>query len=93
MLLTIPFLRNSLDFVFDSEVILQASYFGLRIEEVPAPCRYFEDMSSVGFKASIGLRAEDAVGVLASGPAPLGDLEVGEVLATRTRPESQPDRW
>ena len=52
MLLTIPFLRNSLDFVFDSEVILQASYFGLRIEEVPAPCRYFEDMSSVGFKAS-----------------------------------------
>ena len=51
-LLTVPFLRNSLDFVFDSEVILQASYFGLRIEEVPAPCRYFEDMSSVRFKAS-----------------------------------------
>jgi glycosyltransferase involved in cell wall biosynthesis len=52
MLLTIPFLRNSLDFVFDSEVIMQASYFGLRIEEVPAPCKYFEDMSSVRFKAS-----------------------------------------
>ena len=52
MLLTIPFLRNSLDFVFDSEVIMQASYFGLRIEEVPAPCKYFEDMSSVRFKAT-----------------------------------------
>lgn len=52
MLLTIPFLRNSLDFVFDSEVILQAAHFGLRIEEVPAPCKYFQGMSSVGVKAS-----------------------------------------
>jgi glycosyltransferase involved in cell wall biosynthesis len=51
LLLTIPFLRNSLDFAFDSELIMQAAYFGLRITEVPATCRYFTDASSVGFAA------------------------------------------
>ena len=53
MLLEVPFLRNSLDFVFDSEVLMQASHMGFRIEEVPARCRYFEDMSSVGFKPGV----------------------------------------
>lgn len=53
LLLTVPFLRNSLDFSFDSELLYQASHFGFRIEEVPARCRYFEDMSSVGFKTGV----------------------------------------
>jgi glycosyltransferase involved in cell wall biosynthesis len=47
LLLGIPFLRNSLDFVFDSEVLLQAAHFGYRIREVPARTRYFEDASSI----------------------------------------------
>ena len=51
LLLTVPFLRNSHDFVFDSELLMQASHFGFAITEVPARCRYFEDASSVGFKA------------------------------------------
>jgi glycosyltransferase involved in cell wall biosynthesis len=51
LLLTVPFLRNSLDFVFDSEVLMQTAHFGLPITEVPARCRYFDDASSVGFKA------------------------------------------
>src|SRR3954451_10344613 len=50
-LMTIPFLRNSLDFVFDTEVLMQAQQFGFRIAEVPAFSRYFADASSVGFKA------------------------------------------
>jgi glycosyltransferase involved in cell wall biosynthesis len=49
LLLTIPFLRNAMDFSFDSELILQAAQFEMRIEEVPASCRYFHDASSVGF--------------------------------------------
>ncbi|MGB0120795.1 MAG: glycosyltransferase family 2 protein [Solirubrobacterales bacterium] len=53
LLLEVPFLRNSLDFVFDSEVLMQASHMGFRIEEVPARCRYFEDMSSVGFNTGV----------------------------------------
>ncbi len=50
-LLTVPFLRNSDDFAFDSELLMQAAHFGFRIEEVPARCRYFEDASSVGFRS------------------------------------------
>jgi glycosyltransferase involved in cell wall biosynthesis len=48
LLLTVPFLRNSIDFVFDSELLMQASYFGFRIAEVPARTRYFAEASSVG---------------------------------------------
>jgi hypothetical protein len=47
VLLTVPFLRNSLDFSFDSEMLMQASYFGFRFAEVPVRTRYFEDASSV----------------------------------------------
>jgi glycosyltransferase involved in cell wall biosynthesis len=53
LLLTVPFLRNSLDFVFDTELLMQASHFGFTIKEVPARCRYFEDASSVGFKSGV----------------------------------------
>jgi glycosyltransferase involved in cell wall biosynthesis len=51
LLLTVPFLRNALDFSFDSELIMQAVHFGLRIVEVPANGLYTEDMSSVRFRA------------------------------------------
>jgi glycosyltransferase involved in cell wall biosynthesis len=47
LLLRVPFLRNALDFSFDSEMLLQASHFGFRIEEVPARSRYFRDASSI----------------------------------------------
>ena len=50
LLLGIPFLRNSLDFSFDSEVLLQTCAFGFRIREVPARTRYAEEVSSIGFK-------------------------------------------
>ena len=48
LLLTVPFLRNALDFSFDSEMLLQAAHFGFRIAEVPARSRYFDDASSIG---------------------------------------------
>ena len=41
------FLRNAIDFSFDSELLMQASQFGFRIAEVPAKTRYFEDASSI----------------------------------------------
>jgi glycosyltransferase involved in cell wall biosynthesis len=47
VLLTVPFLRNSLDFSFDSEMLMQASYFGFRFAEVPVRSRYFDEASSV----------------------------------------------
>lgn len=52
LLLEIPFLRNALDFSFDSEVLLQTKSFGFEIAEVTARTRYGADVSSIGFKAS-----------------------------------------
>jgi glycosyltransferase involved in cell wall biosynthesis len=52
LLLTVPFLRNSLGFSFDSELLMQAIHFGFRVAEVPARTRYFEDASSIGFRES-----------------------------------------
>jgi glycosyltransferase involved in cell wall biosynthesis len=46
-LMTVPFLRNSLDYSFDSEILMQASHFGFRIAEVPAHSRYVDDASSI----------------------------------------------
>jgi hypothetical protein len=47
LLMTVPFLRNSLDFAFDSEMLMQAAHFGFRIVDVPAKSIYFEDASSI----------------------------------------------
>ena len=47
LLQEVPFLRNALDFSFDSEVLFQASHFGFRIEEVPARSLYFDAASSI----------------------------------------------
>jgi glycosyltransferase involved in cell wall biosynthesis len=49
----VPFLRNSNGFVFDTEVIFQAVHFGLPVVEVPVASRYFDDMSSVGFRQGV----------------------------------------
>jgi glycosyltransferase involved in cell wall biosynthesis len=63
LLLTVPFLRNALDFSFDSELLLQAAHFGFRIAEVPARTRYFDDASSisVGAASVYGLKTLGAV--------------------------------
>ncbi|HXG40831.1 MAG TPA: glycosyltransferase family 2 protein [Candidatus Limnocylindrales bacterium] len=55
LLETIPYERNSNDFVFDQELIAQVVAAGLgdRIGEIPVPTRYFEEASSVGFRRSV----------------------------------------
>ncbi len=49
----IPFLNNSDDFVFDSQFLVQAVYFGFRIADVPVPVRYFKEASSINFWRSM----------------------------------------
>lgn len=49
---TIPFLRNSNDFVFDTQVIAQSIAFDMRVKEVPVETRYFADASSTTLKQS-----------------------------------------
>lgn len=50
---TIPFLRNSNDFVFDTQVLIQAAAFGFKVAEVPVETKYFKEASSVNFKVSM----------------------------------------
>jgi len=46
---TIPYHSNSDGFVFDTEFLVQAVYFGFKIGDVPVPVRYFAEASSINF--------------------------------------------
>jgi glycosyltransferase involved in cell wall biosynthesis len=61
---TVPFLRNSNDFVFDTQILFQAVAFGFRIAEVPVTTRYVPEASSVNLRVSIvyGLKTLQVVG-------------------------------
>ncbi len=50
---TVPFVLNSNDFVFDTQIIVQAVAFGFKIAEIAVPTRYFKEASSVNFARSI----------------------------------------
>lgn len=50
---TVPFMRNSDDFVFDTQVIAQAVAFDQRVQEVPIHTRYHPDASSTSMPANI----------------------------------------
>src|SRR5262249_58214380 len=50
---TIPFDRNSDDFVFDTQFLVQAVRFGFRLGDVPVPVRYFAEASSINFRRSV----------------------------------------
>ncbi|MCX5776079.1 MAG: glycosyltransferase family 2 protein [Candidatus Firestonebacteria bacterium] len=53
LLTSIPFMNNSENFVFDTEVIVQTVYFGFKISEIPCPTRYMKDASSISFRNSL----------------------------------------
>jgi glycosyltransferase involved in cell wall biosynthesis len=53
LLETVPFERNSDDFVFDQHLIAQAVHFHFRIGEIPVPTRYFKEASSISFRRSV----------------------------------------
>jgi glycosyltransferase involved in cell wall biosynthesis len=49
----IPFERNSDDFVFDTQFLVQAVHLGFRLGDVPVPVRYFDEASSINFRRSL----------------------------------------
>ena len=49
----IPYHENSNDFVFDSQFLIQAVYFGFKIGDLPVPCRYMSEASSINVSRSI----------------------------------------
>jgi hypothetical protein len=50
---SIDYLKNSDDFVFDSQVLFQIVEHGFRIGEIPVPVRYFPEASSINFFRSM----------------------------------------
>ena len=50
---TIPYDRNSDDFVFDSQFLAQAVHFGFKLGDIPVPVRYFDEASSINFRRSV----------------------------------------
>src|SRR5712664_1477192 len=53
VLVELPLLENSDDFVFDNQVLAQCVNFGFRIGEVSCPTKYFEEASSINFRRSV----------------------------------------
>jgi glycosyltransferase involved in cell wall biosynthesis len=49
----IPFERNSDDFVFDTQFLVQAIHHGFRLGDIPVPVRYFDEASSINFQRSL----------------------------------------
>ena len=62
VLLELPLLENSDDFVFDNEMLAQCIYAGFRIGEVSCPTKYFPEASSINFRRSLAY----GMGVLAT---------------------------
>ncbi len=49
---TVPYHRNSDDFVFDSQFLVQCVHLGFRLGDVPVPVRYFDEASSINLRRS-----------------------------------------
>lgn len=49
----IPWQRNSDDFVFDNQILLQAIHLELEVGELACPARYFPEASSIGLQRSM----------------------------------------
>jgi len=52
VVLALPYHRNSDDFAFDSQFLAQAVHFGFEIGDVPVPCRYMAEASSINLRRS-----------------------------------------
>lgn len=53
VLLNLPILENSDDFLFDNQMLLQAFYFGYRMGEITCPSQYTKESSSINFRRSV----------------------------------------
>ena len=52
VLKTLPYNKFSDDFVFDQQILISALSYGFNISEIPVPCKYFKEASSINFKRS-----------------------------------------
>ena len=52
VLKTVPYRKFSDDFVFDQQILISALSFQFNISEIPVPCKYFPEASSINFVRS-----------------------------------------
>ncbi|MFQ5694447.1 MAG: glycosyltransferase family 2 protein, partial [Terriglobia bacterium] len=50
---TVPWQRNSNDFVFDNQMLCQILFAGFRVAEITCPAHYFPEASSINFGRSV----------------------------------------
>ncbi len=81
---TVPFTRNSDDFVFDTEMLAQIIYFGFSIGEIACPTKYFPEASSINFPRSLKYGFETLVTAI------VFRLHRWKLLRSRLFDESQP---
>lgn len=56
--------KNSDDFIFDQQILIQAAAAGLRIGEIPVPAKYFAEASSINFFRSSKYGIEILINIL-----------------------------
>lgn len=52
VLKTIPYHKFSDDFIFDQQILISALSYGYNISEIPVPCKYFPEASSINLTKS-----------------------------------------
>ena len=48
-----PWQDNSDDFIFDMQFLVQSSYYGFRMGDIPVETKYFAEASSINFRRSL----------------------------------------
>jgi glycosyltransferase involved in cell wall biosynthesis len=74
----VPYHLNSNDFIFDTQFLAQAVFFGFKVGDVPIPCRYFEEASSIKFIRSLkyGLQTLMVMGQFVVQKSGLGKFKI-----------------
>jgi glycosyltransferase involved in cell wall biosynthesis len=74
----LPLERNSDDFLFDNQILVQAFAAGFRVGEISCPTHYFPEASSINFRRSVrygfGVLAVSCLGLLARLGLPTADF-------------------
>ena len=89
VLMELPLVENSDDFVFDNQMLAQCVHFGFRIGEVSCPTKYFGEPSSINFRRSVDVRIGSAADHDSVCPAELGYCEIPHLPSEGTQAGSQ----
>jgi glycosyltransferase involved in cell wall biosynthesis len=65
----VPWQRNSDDFAFDNQMLLQILWAGYAVGEISCPTRYFREASSINFRRSVKYGCQCVLAALAYGMA------------------------